>query len=590
LNIQNYQILFENIDYISNYFSLNLPNITLNDLFALCLYNIRLLIDKYNSFMENIDFHNISYDIIQNNYTSIINFNDVNKMLTDASAIEININNLLNTMELRYNNQHSIYTLLSNNPIKNISNFDTLRILILDYYEMYKDINIILYEIRARININELFFNNIMILINDIPENIFSYGFIGSFYQTFIEILIKFDNVLLYFADESNFIANYTFINNIKVQKNIYREFKNISNNISINELYNQFQNIKTNFYYIINSIDNKFDFVSKLKIFDKINYVLYKSSIGINSFESNNITFKFEIYYNSFLYNNIYLDTIVLDIAKPDIIKPVIIFNNTINIIFPRDLNESNIENIVNILIQDISYIDMYTENENFIINNISYSYKQLSNTGGLLKEIVNNTNFYLELDLTPIYDSYQNNVNILYKVRDDANNINIIPRTITVEQSTLIPIFRYITLQLDDFNIKNYPLTIKSNIYLTQQIIRRNISVIDPETNFNLIENYTSDIVNSNLQINLLNPIGFYENAIKYKAMGFRGRERIIYRDIIIQEFIPDEESEPEIIVNTQCCYPKVYYKPIQHNYKLGSQSATISRLSKIIVNNIR
>ena len=590
LNIQNYQTLFEDIDYISNYFSLSLPNTTLNDLFALCLYNIRLLINKYNDFMQNIDFHNISYDIIQNNYTSIINFNDVNKIMTDASAIEINIDNLINSMELRYNNQDTIYKLLSNNPIKNINNFIILRNLIYNYYEIYKDFNIILYELKARISINKIFYSNIISLLNDIPENIFVYGFIGSFYQFFIETLIKLDNILLYFIDESNFVTKYTFINNIKVQKNIYRDFKNISNDILIPELYNQFEKIKTNFYFIINSIDNKFDFVSKLKIFDKINYVLNKSKIGINSFESNNIIFKFDIYYNSFLYNNIYLDTIILDIAKPDIIKPNIIFNNNLNIVFPRELNELNIENIVSILIQDISYIDMYTTNENFIINNISYSYKQLTNQGGILKEIVNNTNFYLELDLTPIYDSYKNIVEIFYIIRDDANNINIIPRTINIEQSNRIPIFRYNNFQLDDFSIKNYPLNIKSNIYLTQNIIRKYISAIDPERNFALIEIFTSDIVNTNLQINSLNSVGFYENAIKYKAIGFRGRERTIYRDINIEEFIDDKESEPEEILNKQCCYPKVYYKPIQHNYKLGSYSTTVSRISKVIVNNIR
>jgi hypothetical protein len=590
LNIQNYQILFENIDYISNYFSLSLPNTTLNDLFALCLYNIRLLINKYNDFMENIDFHNISYAVIQNNYTSIINFNDINKIMTDASAIEINIDNLINSFEVRYNNQHTIYKLLSNNPIKNKNNFIILKNLIYNYYEIYRDLNIILYELKARININKVFYNNIITLLNDIPENIFIYGFIGSFYQSFIETLIKLDNILLYFIDESNFITKFTFIDNIKVPKNIYRDFKNINNDILIPELYNEYEKIKTNFYFIINSIDNKFNFVSKLKIFDKINYVLNKSRIGINSFESNNITFKFDIYYNSFLYNNIYLDTIILDIAKPDIIKPNIIFNNTLNIIFPRDLNELNIENIVSILIQDISYIDMYTTNENFIINNISYSYKQLTNQGGILKEIVNNTNFYLELDLTPIYDSYQNNVEIFYIIRDDANNINIIPRTIKIEQSNLIPIFRYNNLTLDDFSIKNYQLKFKSNTYLTQNIIRRYISAIDPERNLSIIQDFTSDIVNTNLQINSLNSVGFYENAIKYKAIGFRGRERSIYRDIIIEEFIDDEESEPEEIFNKQCCYPKVYYKPIQHNYKLGAYSTTVSRISKIIVNNIR
>ena len=231
-----------------------------------------------------------------------------------------------------------------------------------------------------------------------------------------------------------------------------------------------------------------------------------------------------------------------------------------------------------------------MYTQSEDFIINNISYKYKNLQNNQSVLNEIVNNTNFYLELDLTPIFDTYSNNVDILYKIRDDANNINIIPRRITVEQSNLIPIFKYYNLVLDDFNIQNIPLIIQSNIILTQDILRNRITAIDPDNSLQTIENYISEIVNSNLIINSINYEGTYTNAIKYKAIGRRGRERTLYRTIIIQEHIPSEVSEPDIEYIKQCCYPQVYYKPIQHNYKLGSQSATINRISKIIINNIR
>ena len=71
--------------------------------------------------------------------------------------------------------------------------------------------------------------------------------------------------------------------------------------------------------------------------------------------------------------------------------------------------------------------------------------------------------------------------------------------------------------------------------------------------------------------------------------------GQTNSIKRDVSINLYIPDVTSEIdfEIPIETKpinCCYPKVYYKEIQHNYKLGSASTTVSRLSKIIVNNIR
>ena len=289
--------------------------------------------------MENIDFHNVSYNLIQNNYSSIINFNDVDKILTDASYIEININNLLKNINLKYNNNNSLFYILDNNPIKNLQDFSILKIMIIEYYEMHRDINIILFELKARILTTDYFYNNCINLINDISSNIFNYGFIGDFYQNFLINLYKFNDLLIYFINNSNFISTSTVVNNLRIALNINTDFNNIINTILIDELNNHFTGIRDNFYYIKNKMDNNFKFVSKLRIFDKINYMLYKSNIGLNPFESNNILLKFDLFYNSFLYKNIYLDTIVLDIAKPDIIKPQLVFKNTtiFNVTFPR-------------------------------------------------------------------------------------------------------------------------------------------------------------------------------------------------------------------------------------------------------------
>ena len=38
---------------------------------------------------------------------------------------------------------------------------------------------------------------------------------------------------------------------------------------------------------------------------------------------------------------------------------------------------------------------------------------------------------------------------------------------------------------------------------------------------------------------------------------------------------------------VIDPHCCYPKVEYKPIQDNYKLGSQNSTVMRMAKYIIN---
>ena len=53
-----------------------------------------------------------------------------------------------------------------------------------------------------------------------------------------------------------------------------------------------------------------------------------------------------------------------------------------------------------------------------------------------------------------------------------------------------------------------------------------------------------------------------------------------------IINLEIIPNIVVA-ETIIDTHCCYPKVEYKPIQDNYKLGSQNTTVMRMAKFIIN---
>ena len=127
-----------------------------------------------------------------------------------------------------------------------------------------------------------------------------------------------------------------------------------------------------------------------------------------------------------------------------------------------------------------------------------------------------------------------------------------------------------------------------------LTKEFLFYGITVEDPDSNFSRIVNIEYELSGNLIEDSSNNDPGFYLDAIIYKATGRLGKQRSLKRDISINLFIPEVESEPDIeipeILPTHCCYPKVYYKKIQHSYKLGSSSTNVSRLSKIIVNNIR
>lgn len=595
INLQNYQKLFEDIDYVSNVFSLNLPSTSLNDLFALCLFNVKTLINKHNSFFANVEFHNIQYEIINTDiYDSIINFSNVDQILTDTSFIELRIDNLLENMSFRNNINSSLHNVLNNIPIRDFSDFIELRELVVKYHKMQQDFNILLYELRVRTIYysSETFEIELENMLSNLKDNIFNYDNISDFYQIFINTLGNFNNILIYFLENNSFMFESTYLDLSINNLNINRSFnENMSNNISIDDLVVKVNHIENNFNYIINKTDNIFDFVSKLKIFDKINYLLAKSRFAFNLMKSNNITLKIDTFYNSFLFNNIYLDTLVIDIAKPHIIPPTIVFNNQEaiqNTTFVRDLRSSNIENIVNILIADISYISMHSDNEAFTIDKINYYYDNI--------EVLNNDYYLLSLDLTGFESNNNKIIDISYIVRDFANNVNVITRSIKVETLETAPRFFYFGEKLDIFNIVNYPLVYTSNKNLSEFFILFGITADDPQSGFNRISNIEYRLTSGLIFDSSLNSSGFYPDAIIYTATGRLGEQFTIKRDISINLFIPDVTSEvsfdepPIEIKSSHCCYPKVYYKEIQHNYKLGSSSTTVSRLSKIIVNNIR
>lgn len=627
-NLQNYQELFESLDYVSNVYNLTLTNTSINDLFVMCLNNIKFLKQKYNKLIKYLDLYlDLNYIYLENideinNISDINNSihenNDIQQILTDASNIDLNINELLEIIIIRNNNISGSDSIndISNNIIyvldtiifKNIidisnneSDFTKLLYIINNYNSMYKDFNILLYELNIRTDYytnieNQIYFEA---SLNNISDNLFINNIITdnnildpSFYQDLLNRLIIFNNLLNDFYEINNFMTTTTNDNNgvtlkyydisFNIERSEYMD-TNLNNIINISELRNEFTFIENNFYFIITKCDNNFDFISKLKIFDNINFVLGGSKFAINLFESNNVLMKIDTFYNSYLFNNIYLDTFIIDIAKPDIIKPTIIFNDSNNYKIRLENNYSrdkvNENDIIKQLVSDICYIDINTE---FDIDN-SYSY-----TKTILE-----TDWIIFLNIDNIFNTSDSDyVDISYIIRDYAGNENIITREIYAPLNMPIFYYKYQDNYEEVKTNKIETLVINNNQELTEELLIENIKVVDPSYNKEIKITIDNITINYNsIQIDALNIFGFYPDCITYSVTSnLTGKTQSKNRDLSINELIELIEQVIVKPVDTHCCYPKVYYKEIQHSYKLGSLNTNVSRLTKIIVNNIR
>ena len=85
--------------------------------------------------------------------------------------------------------------------------------------------------------------------------------------------------------------------------------------------------------------------------------------------------------------------------------------------------------------------------------------------------------------------------------------------------------------------------------------------------------------------------NTLGVYEGVIIYTAISNKGVgiTSTIRRDIIVTEAPTEQEDsdavDPRKRFDGPCPCP-IFYKPIQHNYKLGSGASNVMRLSRIIL----
>ena len=705
--------LYSDISFINDNYNLDIGTRSLNDLFSYAYFNTNILLQYYELFRNYEIFLNVTYDIIPNIYTNILNFDNIDQLNNDVNSLDILINNIFTNQNLIKNPDifidisiigisfeifdalHTLFndfntlrekyekinfeltlrddnkfidnaTLLSNNTIQNlvynnlyasnntpifyenlVNNYITLfkflqfdicnsdlemnfvtghnwkitnnsnnitpdtgsgidlsliyNIINLDITHLYNDISYLVYNSSGSNDISfsdsdiswtNVHDNSFNIALNHIIDNIIQEE---RSFRTDYKIYIQIDNYFVSVNENEDINLS---LNSFDICVNHYYN----SNKANIVFFEQQKNNLTTILDNYIDSINFYYDYLQKTVENTKINYIMNGNSLLVNSFKSNNILMKFDLYYNSFLYRNTYLDTFVLDMAIPDYTPPTLIFNTEKLEIELANSNQNDVNIIIEQLLEDISYIDINQKNNENLetdlsINNIFFQYTDYTNNeitnisyGSLSSFDICNSAIIISLDITSLSQGF-----VTYTIKDYANNENIIRRDINILSDFALPDMYYpndnnenkIT---NNTNNNNFPDN-KNLIILenddSESIINKaknNIIIIDVQDNSSVYTKVTNNFDNI-LDISINN----YENGEQYiiytltsvKKIGTIDNFRRVIRNI---EIIKEDGT---IVKPTHCCYPKVYYKAIQHNYKLGSQGSSRMRLAKIIIN---
>jgi len=625
---KNIDELYKNYYYKIIYSNVDLTNILSYNFFNKHYFNYNDVINEFKSLLNiTKSFNNssfnyskiiyelnirgiISYDISNTNFIDLYKFNDINEFymaliknmkklndlfLYDISNIssekqkvtyitghnwDFSINKHYGSaiIDICFNNTDfslDFFKDLSDSLVININKEFSYNEYKNNYYDKY-DLSLLQYFIKEISNNNIFSLNNIEISYNGYftPKDI-SVNEDKTNYKDFE--IINNDDYYYYYSSTST-ISFEDIIFNISGIKILEKDYIKLNFNDSM----------------FMNTIDINYDYIKKKIKFDKINYILNGDELIINSFESNNIVFEIELFYNSYLYPNLYLDTVILDTFIPDLVPPTITFKTEI-IDISQSLLENDISSIAYQLINDISFIDNIPDSSFDLYTDISLSYNKLNDPNTYSIGNNNYLNIYIDISQIALATLPNQLVDVIYTIYDKVNNKNIIKRRVrTVDVQLKSIIFKYNTLTIDEYNNQfgqnSFDLKIKKGKILTQDIILRKITAIDP--NFNQNINNISFVLSPPFVIDqiITQFPQTYTNFIKYIATGLYSIGEL-YRSIIVlpEDIEPEPEPEPEPIItkNNVCCYPAVYYKPIQHNYKLGSSNSIAMRMAKFIIN---
>ena len=596
-----------NIDYLDNIITLlesNVENILTNMLIYLGENNITMILKLYN-LTSNIVLAN--GNVLTNNDISYLDYcfkafytlnNELDLMRKEIAVRNYDYENIFESYE---------YEIASNS-----TNYMEKR-----YKNLYRGVNLDAVKLYSDLSYNFKLLNTNFIL---------DYSY----------VLYNYVNVNYYtspFPKGTNNIVDYQPYNDASINN-----YETLYTNV--NNLYN----IITSVFNIVSS---DYNIINKPTLYINTRYDFVGSKLLINSYYSNSIALKLNIIYKKSLYQKIDLSNIYLDITIPDVIPPTLIFNNNADISFNENIlnSDASINTLVSTkLINDLSYIDL---NQSYTITSASRKYYDASVAANIVRPLSSSSNYslsLLQIDFTDISNVIFNDVSAIYTyikyvLLDNANNRNIINRKILLINDNTEPIFFYKAINttwraygsfstisttsrpplivsqsitqeaffttlneaiiiVDPLLHERYPDLFKleySDISLT--ILRKDASNIDlsyikivseisnisvPIQTINNVQSITnfSNLMNNQLLIESSANNLFVEYFSSTNVYPRPGQLRIKLQ--IIPSIIIAETS-----ITTHCCYPKVEYKPIQDNYKLGSQNTAVMRMAKYIIN---
>ena len=478
INIQNvFKVINTLEDTILPTYNFTLKN-TLNELYYIVFYNSTIIKNKYNDTIDIFMKDLLSGIIDPDFYISFgNNYNTIDEIDRDLSNINLNLDNFYyNELTVKFSNDNGENILLRNIPqLIPYIHLNQFQDIVMNYTYIIEYFTATSFEISLRFDnsFNTIYTNTAFVDIEQFDK-------IKNYNPNFKNNLYLLDNLIIgLLNDASNIGINIPDFNKIS--------FDFSSNAIGIDtsfiELSNNFIDISKNFNIMVNTLNDRFDYLSKKDVYDDINYVINGTSLVINSFRGNNLLFKIDMIYNSFLYPNKYIDTLILDVLIPDLTPPTIIFKEETITIDQAFNNNEEIYIIINQLIENISYIDQ-TILDNFTINDINYSY--IDSITEDISNITNNVYSYISIDLSAIADTegFDNNnrkiIDIIYTIKDNTNNINTVIRNVILKSEFLRPQFYYydiLILNNDNFSI--YPIIIDNKSIITENILRQNISI---------------------------------------------------------------------------------------------------------------
>ena len=581
-----------NLDYVNNVLELldsNIQNILDNMLLLLSQNNIDSLLNFYN-LTNNITINNGNY-ILSHTDISYVNYCFKNFYV---------LNNYLDLIRNEVSARNFNYAIIFESYRFELA-YNTSTDSFKKYTNLYDSKNMnaeLLYE-DLKQNFNLL--NNNLIL--DYVYVLHNYANILAF------------NSLLTNSSTVNVITDSSYNDSLVTNYNsLYINAKNLYNMIS----------------KVYDIVARNYNIRYKPSIYINSSYEMEGSNLLINSYYSNSISMRFNVQYVKSLYHIIDLSNIVLDITIPDLIPPTIVLtNNDISFnegVFNSDASVNYI--VSNKLINDIIYVDLH-QSHSFSLETTLITYNNNSDNNAFHNNIISLETIpysLIELDLragTNIIfgEDISKNIFISYILLDNANNRNIVRRRVTIFNDFKEPVFYYnnIFYNSNDSNIASRKkIIIERNILENafKNILRSSVQIYEP-----VILEDPLGLLNENLRLDI--------SYVKIKTDGSfiityynEGGGSLNYNDSIISNFsaliskfatpstniileyvsstaiyrtqgefeiILELEPVEEIVVNieTHCCYPKVHYKPIQDNYKLGSQNATVMKYVKYIIN---